>query len=165
MVPLLNETLDLNLPIQSLFCRMPRSTMSVLSSSSSSASQSSRNAPLPFTKSLPDFEVELAEPHSPQKSLSYSRSPSRGILRRTDSIPPPGVTPEQYAFQRHVNSLMQAKSRPFSICGHIPIDPKSLTLFFRSQVSSTSFNRYGLLTNTDNSTLVERYPTLARFPD
>ncbi|EJD01863.1 uncharacterized protein FOMMEDRAFT_134522 [Fomitiporia mediterranea MF3/22] len=40
-------------------------------------------------------------------------------------------------YQHNVSTLMAAKARPFSISGHIPLDPKALMVFFRSQSGIT----------------------------
>ncbi len=116
---------------------MPRSSVTALSSSSSSTgsqSQSSRD-PLPFTRSYTDFEMERAE-RPPKTPPSYTRSPPRGILRKGA----PAVThPTEDVFHNTVTSLMTAKSRPFSISGHIPLEPGALTIFLRSQVRSCFF--------------------------
>lgn len=108
----------------------PATALSASGSSSSSGSQSGRSATLPFSraKSITDFEVERSE--RPPKTPSYNMVPLRGVLRKTDA-----ETTEQI-FQSHVSSLMAAKKRPFSICGHIPLDSQDLKLFFRSRVSS-----------------------------
>ena len=103
--------------------------MTALSSSSSSngsSSHSGRN-PLPFTRSYTDFEMERSE--RPAKTHSYSRAQQR---RKGAPITDPKA---DGVFESTVATLMAAKSRPFSISGHIPLDPGALTIFFRSQVS------------------------------
>ncbi|THH09011.1 hypothetical protein EW145_g2319 [Phellinidium pouzarii] len=108
---------------------MPRSNNTALSGSSSSHSTS--RAALPFTRSVTDFEVERTERVS-QKILSYSRPPSRTVLTQKGADYGAEGMP-----QHSVSSLMLAKARPFSISGHIPLEPKSLTVFFRSQSGIT----------------------------
>ena len=70
--------------------------------------------------SVSDFQIE----HVPKSST----------IRR--SIPPaePGFD-QALAFRDNVARLMAARSRPFSVCGRIPLDSSQLVLFFRSKVS------------------------------
>ncbi|KAI5119467.1 hypothetical protein M0805_007201 [Coniferiporia weirii] len=112
---------------------MPRSNNTALSSSSSSASHShsAGRSPLPFTRSVTDFQVERSE-RVLHKSPTYVRPASRTVLSRTSSEYGPEVMN-----QHSVSSLMLAKARPFSISGHIPLEPNSLTVFFRSQSGIT----------------------------
>ena len=108
---------------------MPRSIAStVLSGSSSSASGSVTRSALPFTRSTTDFTVERTEKQSP-KPLNYSRSLSHTVTSR----PGPEYGTEQL-YKQSVSALMTAKAHPFSVSGHFPVDPKTLTVFFRSQV-------------------------------
>ena len=118
---------------------MPGSNITALtnpSSSSGSHSQSGRPS-LPFSRSYTDFEMERAE-RAPKVPPSYTRSPPKGILRKgTSFVEPPHPTED--VFHNTVTSLMTAKSRPFSISGHIPLEPGALTIFLRSQVRSCFF--------------------------
>lgn len=83
----------------------------------------------PRAQSVTDFEVE----HSPG-------SPSRG-RRRTSST----NYDSEAAYMASIAALVTAKARPFAVSGRIPVDPLSLTLFFRSKVrhpiTSTSLKR------------------------
>jgi hypothetical protein len=69
--------------------------------------------------SVSDFQIE----HVPKSS----------VIRR--SIPPaePGFD-QALAFRDSVSRLLSARSRPFSVCGRIPLDSSQLVLFFRSKV-------------------------------
>lgn len=106
---------------------MPRSN--VTASSSSSASYSANRNALPLTQSLTDFELERNE-RAQYKPPSYTFSPSH--LSHGQQI----AGYETEALYRHnVSKLMNAKARPFSISGHIPLEDNTrLTVFFRSQV-------------------------------
>jgi len=72
--------------------------------------------------SVSDFQIE----HVPKSSA----------IRR--SIPPaePGFD-QALAFRDNVSRLMAARSRPFSVCGRIPLDSSQLVLFFRSKSGIT----------------------------
>lgn len=107
--------------------KMPRSTTSSQSNSSSSTLYSVGRAP-PTTKSYTDFEVERNDKQL-LKSPIYSRTVSRAPLVKSNSDY--GV---QHVIQNNVSSLLAAKARPFSISGHIPLEPGALTIFFRSAV-------------------------------
>ena len=65
----------------------------------------------------------------PQKAHSYARPVSRNRVSKTDSD-----LDADLVYRHDVSTLMAAKARPFSISGHIPLDSKPLTIFFRSQV-------------------------------
>lgn len=131
---------------------MPRSN--VTASSSSSNSYSASRTALPFTQSLSDFEVERSLTH---KSPNYAHPPTRNMLSRAGSDCDAAMV-----YQHNVSSLMSAKARPFSISGHIPLDSKSLTVFFRSAVCS--FNPINSLSKTDvHCTTLERHHALIRL--
>lgn len=124
---------------------MPRSSVSALSSSSSSSGSQTQTQtirphtfrpPLPFSTSYTDFEMERTE-RAPKTPPSYTRSPPKGILRKGAPLAEPHPTED--IFHTTVTSLMTAKSRPFSISGHIPLEPGALTIFLRSQVRSCFF--------------------------
>ncbi|KAI0265426.1 hypothetical protein BC834DRAFT_824987 [Gloeopeniophorella convolvens] len=72
-----------------------------------------------------DFEIEHVSTHSP------SRQP-RPLMRR-------GVS--DYAndtlLQTSIATIIAAKARPFAVSGRIPVDPASLTLFFRTKSGIT----------------------------
>ena len=120
---------------------MPRS-ISTLSSSSSSTLYSTNGRAVPTTKSYTDFEVERNDKLS-LKSPIYSRtSHSRVPLVKSNSDY--GV---QQVLQNNVSSLLAAKSKPFSISGHIPLEPGALTIFFRSAVCILYFVYFRSLTS------------------
>lgn len=83
---------------------------------------------MPFTKSMSDFEIERVE-RPADKRLSYGGTTSRALMRRNS----PDYNSEAM-YQNSVAKLITAKAHPFSISGHIPLDPSALTVFFRSQV-------------------------------
>ena len=101
---------------------MPMSTITVLSSSSSSSRSSDG---LPFQRNMSDFELE-------QKRKSH-QTPQK-VRRRTAPLDYPSET----VYRTNVSRLVAAKSRPFTVSGRIPVDPVTLTLFFRSKVSILS---------------------------
>jgi hypothetical protein len=65
----------------------------------------------------------------------------RPLKMNTSSPKRPGVRRRQSeygaesALRASVSRLLTAKARPFTVTGHIPMDPASLVLFFRSKVS------------------------------
>jgi hypothetical protein len=73
--------------------------------------------------SITDFEIEGL----PTKSGVTSR---RVASRRDQS-----AFDEEYIFRDSVSRVLAAKSRPFTVSGHIPYDPSVLVLFFRSKVN------------------------------
>lgn len=78
---------------------------------------------LPFrTSSIPDFQVERS-----MKSLS-----SRKQAARTQRLSE--VDRDDAVLRDHVARLFEAKHRPFTTGGCIPMDPSQLVLFFRSKV-------------------------------
>jgi hypothetical protein len=93
-----------------------------------------------------DFEIER---------ITSPRGQPRPSLRR-------GVS--DYAndsvLQASIANVIAAKARPFAISGRIPVDPATLTLFFRTKVM-------GLSMGSDHAD--ERLPewnhALPRFPD
>ncbi|KAJ7485873.1 hypothetical protein FB451DRAFT_1231319 [Mycena latifolia] len=91
----------------------PRSPNPMLSSSLSAGSRS---------PNLATFEVE-----------HVSRPPSAMANR---SPPEPAYDPE-FIYREHVSRLINAKTRPFSVSGRIPVDPSHLVLFFRSKTGIT----------------------------
>jgi len=102
---------------------MPLSTITSLSSSSSSSRVSDG---LPFARNMSDFEVEhtLSKIHS---------TPTKGRRRKIASV----QYENELAYRASVSRLIVVKSRPFSVSGRIPVDPASLTLFFRSKSGIT----------------------------
>ncbi|KAL5520878.1 hypothetical protein ACEPAF_2881 [Sanghuangporus sanghuang] len=111
---------------------MPRTSVAGSSSSSSNSnSYSASRAALSYTRSVTDFDPDYNE-RIVHKSPNYARAQSRNKLSRTDS----GLDAE-LVYRHNVSNLMAAKARPFSIAGHIPLDPNSLTVFFRSQSGIT----------------------------
>ncbi|TFL07522.1 hypothetical protein BDV98DRAFT_497744 [Pterulicium gracile] len=81
---------------------------------------------LPFrTSSIPDFQVERS-----MKSLS-----SRKQAARTQRLSE--VDRDDAVLRDHVARLFEAKHRPFTTGGCIPMDPSQLVLFFRSKSGIT----------------------------
>ena len=107
---------------------MPLSTMTVMSSPSTTSSTHSRVSDgLPFPRNMSgasDFEVEHKSHSSPVKSQQRRRRTSSDY--NSDA-----------AYRSYVARLLNAKARPFSVCGRIPVDPANLILFFRSKVSQS----------------------------
>ncbi|KAI0074326.1 hypothetical protein K474DRAFT_67778 [Panus rudis PR-1116 ss-1] len=101
---------------------MPMSTMTIVSSAGSSSSRVSDGLPFPRNVSS-DFEVE----HTPTKA-----TPPRLRRRRVSSD-----YDSELAYRNSVARLIASKARPFSVSGRIPVDPSSLTLFFRSKSGIT----------------------------
>ena len=103
--------------------------------------------PMPFQSPSGDFEVERVT------NVRGARPP----LRR-------GVS--DYAsdalLQTSIANVIAAKARPFVVTGRIPVEPATLTLFFRSKVS-------GFLMSSDTPSLIKRSSewnhALPRFPD
>ena len=104
--------------------------------------------PMPFQSPSGDFEIER---------VTNVRGPPRPALRR-------GVS--DYAsdalLQTSIANVIAAKARPFIVTGRIPVDPATLSLFFRTKVS-------GSLMSSDTPSLTKRssewnHP-LPRFPD
>ncbi|KAH8101731.1 hypothetical protein BXZ70DRAFT_72160 [Cristinia sonorae] len=104
---------------------MPLSTVTVLSSASTASSSHSRMSDgLPFPRNMSgvsDFEVE-------HTLKLHGSSPKTQRRRRTSSD-----YSSEAAYRTRVARLLNAKARPFSVCGRIPVDPANLTLFFRSK--------------------------------
>ena len=80
-----------------------------------------RNLPQTFQSPSADFEIER---------VTSPRGPSRPSLRR-------GVSDysSDALLQTSIANVIAAKARPFAISGRIPVDPATLTLFFRTKVS------------------------------
>ncbi|TDL27905.1 hypothetical protein BD410DRAFT_712793 [Rickenella mellea] len=84
---------------------------------------------LPFTKSISEFEVERTE-RLGDRRLNYN-IPAHGSAD-------PTAYDNELLYQSSVAKLIEARARPFSISGQIPLDdPEALTLFFRSQSGIT----------------------------
>lgn len=104
--------------------------------------------PMPFQSPDGDFEIERG---------ANVRGTPRPTLRRAVS---------DYAsdalLQTSIANVIAAKARPFVVTGRIPVDPATLTLFFRSKVS-------GFLMSSDTPSLIKRSSewnhALPRFPD
>ncbi|TCD65304.1 hypothetical protein EIP91_002829 [Steccherinum ochraceum] len=71
-----------------------------------------------------DFEVE--------HTLKAHGTPPKTRRRRTSSD-----YSSEAAYRARVARLLNAKARPFSVCGRIPVDPANLILFFRSKSGIT----------------------------
>ncbi|EMD36972.1 hypothetical protein CERSUDRAFT_155368 [Gelatoporia subvermispora B] len=102
---------------------MPLSTISSISTSSTS-SHFSDGLPFPRNQSSPDFEVETSLSKAPL-------APSQARRRRTSDKDAEAV------YRSSVSALVTAKTRPFTVCGRIPVDPTALILFFRSKSGIT----------------------------
>ena len=76
--------------------------------------------PMTFRSPSADFEIE---------HVSSPRGPPRPLMRR-------GVSDyaNESLLQSSIATVIAAKARPFAITGRIPVDPASLTLFFRTKV-------------------------------
>lgn len=97
-------------------------------SSASRLSDGSRHSDaISFTRnrSVPDFEIE----RPPKSTNGATKRPS---MRRLKSDHAP-----ESALRWCLESLITAKSRPFTVSGHIPLDPSALVLFFRSKSGIT----------------------------
>ena len=92
------------------------------------------NYAYPRAQSVADFEVE----HSPGTPSSRRR---RSSISNYDA---------EAAYLESISALSNAKARPFSVSGCIPVDPTNLTLFFRSKVGLL-FLRLGLTRLRDGS--------------
>ncbi|KAG1725525.1 hypothetical protein EDB19DRAFT_263822 [Suillus lakei] len=107
----------------------PRSALgSPTSSTASRLSDSSRSdGGRQFARngSISEFEIER-----PLKM--NTSSPKRPGVRRRQS-----EYGAESAFRASVSRLLTAKARPFTVTGHIPMDPASLVLFFRSKSGIT----------------------------
>jgi hypothetical protein len=73
-----------------------------------------------FRSPSADFEIE---------HVSSPRAPPRPLMRRSVSD-----YANESLLQSSIATVIAAKARPFAITGRIPMDPASLTLFFRSKV-------------------------------
>ncbi|OCH90504.1 hypothetical protein OBBRIDRAFT_812697 [Obba rivulosa] len=98
---------------------MPLSTISSISTSTTS-SHYSDGLPFPRNQSSPDFEVESVLSKVPL-------APSQARRRRSSDKDAEAI------YRASVSALVTAKARPFTVCGRIPVDPTTLTLFFRSK--------------------------------
>ena len=98
--------------------------MAMLPSPAVSPAMVGRNLyePMSFQGPSADFEIERG---------TNPRGPARPPLRRAVS---------DYAndalLQTSIANVIEAKARPFVVSGRIPVDPATLTLFFRTKVSS-----------------------------
>jgi len=79
--------------------------------------------PMPFQSPNGDFEIER---------VTNTRGPPRPTLRR-------GVSDysSDTLLQTSIANVIAAKARPFVVTGRIPVDPATLTLFFRSKSGIT----------------------------
>jgi hypothetical protein len=76
--------------------------------------------PMPFQSPSADFEIERGT------NIRGARPP----LRRAASD-----YSNEALLQSSIANAIAAKARPFAISGRIPVDPATLTLFFRTKVS------------------------------
>ena len=87
--------------------------------------------PMPFqSPASADFEIERG---------TNIRGAARPPLRRAVSD-----YSNEALLQSSIANAIAAKARPFAISGRIPVDPATLTLFFRTKVSS-GFRRAPIL--------------------
>ncbi|KAH9829229.1 uncharacterized protein C8Q71DRAFT_718553 [Rhodofomes roseus] len=73
---------------------------------------------------MSEFEIE----HTPKTPHTPPKSRRRRASDEFDS---------ETAFRTSVGTLLNAKARPFTVSGRIPVDPSVLTLFFRSRSGIT----------------------------
>ena len=76
--------------------------------------------PPPFQGQSADFEIE---------HITSPRGQARPPLRRAVSD-----YANETLLQTSIANVIAAKARPFAISGRIPVDPATLTLFFRAKV-------------------------------
>jgi hypothetical protein len=95
-----------------------------------------------------DFEIER---------ITSPRGQGRPPLRRAVSD-----YANEALLQTSIANVIAAKARPFAISGRIPVDPATLTLFFRAKVIWLSM---GSDPPTADKRLPEWNHALPRFPD
>ncbi len=79
----------------------------------------------PMTLRSPSVDFEIEHVLSP-------RAQPRPLLRRGASD-----YANENLLQTSIATVIAAKARPFAVSGRIPVDPASLTLFFRTKVCTS----------------------------